>query len=545
MAQSKPIWLVFILICFSTSNSLFAADIELPLNAPALSGTVAGGTDTLGDPQYFIVLPENATVTALKIDLNSTLHTNNIDLYVRVGERVIPTGGGEFTFDFRSIVLDFGAGIESVTITSPTGGRIYIGIINREAFDVDFTLTATATSNLDGFDVELRSGVPISDTISFAEFFGSGNGRQYFIDVPVDAAGLRVILEPDDPNLNFDLYTRFNQRIVISRATGFQIDSVSLSGGAESLTLLPPQSGRYYIGVANMTPSKASFTLTTTVTNDPNGFDVELKSGISVSGTVLDPSPAGLALLGPLLKSQYFIEVPAGAERLSVELKPSSFDVDLNLYLRRGVRVAPSTSRRALADFGSSTPATGFESIAVNTPPAGRYYIGIENYQLATFQFRTDARFRNDLNEGRLPADLRQEFEANGISLSPTTIVSVEERNNWWQIIDANRPEEGYDIRNAGTELNISFFTFADVPFTLTATVHGIEPPPPHRPWDINKDGVVDIFDLVKVANQFGQQNAELEADVNGDGIVNLFDLVSVAANFGEQAEPQAPLRIK
>ena len=45
---------------------------------------------------------------------------------------------------------------------------------------------------------------------------------------------------------------------------------------------------------------------------------------------------------------------------------------------------------------------------------------------------------------------------------------------------------------------------------------------------DVNGDGVVNIQDLVIVANAFGKA----EPDVNGDGVVNIQDLVIVAQNF-------------
>ncbi len=47
-------------------------------------------------------------------------------------------------------------------------------------------------------------------------------------------------------------------------------------------------------------------------------------------------------------------------------------------------------------------------------------------------------------------------------------------------------------------------------------------------PADVNGDGVVNIQDLVIVANAFG----EAEPDVNGDGVVNIQDLVIVANAF-------------
>lgn len=45
---------------------------------------------------------------------------------------------------------------------------------------------------------------------------------------------------------------------------------------------------------------------------------------------------------------------------------------------------------------------------------------------------------------------------------------------------------------------------------------------------DVNDDGVVNIQDLVIVANALG----EAEPDINGDGIVNIQDLVIVANAF-------------
>ena len=53
----------------------------------------------------------------------------------------------------------------------------------------------------------------------------------------------------------------------------------------------------------------------------------------------------------------------------------------------------------------------------------------------------------------------------------------------------------------------------------------GLETPPT---VDVNGDSVVNIQDLVIVANAFG----EAEPDLNGDGVVNIQDLVIVANAF-------------
>lgn len=56
-------------------------------------------------------------------------------------------------------------------------------------------------------------------------------------------------------------------------------------------------------------------------------------------------------------------------------------------------------------------------------------------------------------------------------------------------------------------------------------------------PGDIDSNGVVDIYDIVIVAAQFGRPPPPItdpRADVNGDGVVDIFDIVKVAADFGE-----------
>ena len=60
---------------------------------------------------------------------------------------------------------------------------------------------------------------------------------------------------------------------------------------------------------------------------------------------------------------------------------------------------------------------------------------------------------------------------------------------------------------------------------------------------DVNRDGAVNILDLVLVASGLGNENRNSLADVNGDGVVNIQDLVQVAIKLDAAAAAPSPIR--
>ena len=59
---------------------------------------------------------------------------------------------------------------------------------------------------------------------------------------------------------------------------------------------------------------------------------------------------------------------------------------------------------------------------------------------------------------------------------------------------------------------------------------------------DVNRDGQVNILDMVLVARHFGKTvPADSEIDMNGDGVINIQDLIIVASNLGESTVSAAP----
>ena len=56
-------------------------------------------------------------------------------------------------------------------------------------------------------------------------------------------------------------------------------------------------------------------------------------------------------------------------------------------------------------------------------------------------------------------------------------------------------------------------------------------------PTDLNGDGIVNVLDLILVAQHFGTT----KSDINGDGTTNILDLILVAQHLGEASTPAAP----
>ncbi|MCD6474077.1 MAG: hypothetical protein J7K47_04135, partial [Thermoplasmata archaeon] len=58
------------------------------------------------------------------------------------------------------------------------------------------------------------------------------------------------------------------------------------------------------------------------------------------------------------------------------------------------------------------------------------------------------------------------------------------------------------------------------------------------HPWDVNRDDIINILDLIIIGQHFGshegEENYAKEADLNNDGMINILDLIIVAMHFGE-----------
>ena len=138
-------------------------------------------------------------------------------------------------------------------------------------------------------------------------------------------------------------------------------------------------------------------------------------------------------------------------------------------------------------------------------------------------------------------------WDANlGQPISPTAqpyqgipSLYIREFTNGWAVYNRSGQAQAITLRSSVTSVSDRGSTAASITHLLPDLDGEIYLKTKH-PADVNGDGVVNILDLVQVANGFGKNTP----DVNGDGVVNILDLVSVAGMFGQTAAaPSAHLQ--
>ena len=171
------------------------------------------------------------------------------------------------------------------------------------------------------------------------------------------------------------------------------------------------------------------------------------------------------------------------------------------------------------------------------------FYIDIvRGENVAGYQFALDfnpaaLRFDSIRNEDYLPGDIFAEIVPSVVLDNEVTFAatSLTEENN------GNGTLASITFVNISS--NSSILELSDVVLSDSTgavshpRVEGIARinPKTENPADINRDGVVNIQDLVLVASEFGLRG-ERATDVNDDDIVNIADLVLVGRAFGNAA---------
>lgn len=241
--------------------------IEAPQSAP---------DGILAPTQFRLRVPEGVTEVAIALQASGT---QDLDLYVRLGQRVALDGGRPVA-DYSA---EYPQGNESLVISSTSfpalqPGEYFIAVANFGPDVAGFTISVTVRTDT----VVLTSGIPASGSIPAPPSGGGVLGTiQYRIAVPERASQLKVELATMG-RADADLFVRFGQRITIESGRVMADYRAETSSGNESLTITPLSSpplrtGDYFIAVGNFGPGPANFTVTATVTVlPPNTPDIEV-----------------------------------------------------------------------------------------------------------------------------------------------------------------------------------------------------------------------------------------------------------------------------
>ena len=339
---------------------------------------------------------------------------------------------------------------------------------------------------------------------------------------------------------------------LLSEATGGRVTEERIA--TNDATLGKPIGSEVWI--ANILPS-----------TDRNNIGVMLDDGV-IYGTVSIYSPREQKTrmhvgndegLKVWLNGKLVYEVLSGKE---LELDFNDF---FPVTLRQGKNVllvavfSPSSETGAFFGFESGTEytvATGidyaFSEMPIHIGDTFSFDIRAENVSdLAGWQF--DIAFNPavlealDVSEGDfLKADGRTTFFQSGRIENPSGKISglrAARLTDGGVSGSGSLLQIGFEAKSGGeTEITLQNFKFgASTGEIIPAGPHTIHITVQERllTGDVNRDGDVDILDLILVAQQLGKRVAtDSPVDINGDGIVNIFDLTLVARGIGGAAAP-------
>jgi len=285
---------------------------------------------------YTIIVPSGQDT----LEITTWGGTGDADLYVKHGSK--PT---HFDYDARSESPD---NDETITISHPSAGVWYIVVEGHTDF-TDVTLKATYSAW--AFATRLEDEVPISGLSGLA-----GDRAWFVIDVPSGRAGIMFRISGGTGDC--DMYIKHG-----AKPTETDYDyRPSDNGNEESISIGNPAGGSWYV-LLKADDTYSGVTLLADYWGAHVPDVIYLTSGVPVTG-----------LAGGSGSEQFFaITTPAGATKLEIRMSGGTGDADL--YVKKGFLPAVDDYDFRPYKIGNN------ETVAINDPAAGTWYIMIRGYQ--------------------------------------------------------------------------------------------------------------------------------------------------------------------
>jgi len=310
------------------ASAAYAAETPLTNGVPLTGQSGAAASEKF----YRIDVPAGQD----DLEILTTGGTGDVDLYVRRG--ALPT---TTSYDYRPYKV---GNEETVAVSSPAAGTWYImlrGYADYAGVTVKATYSAAVTIT------NLANGVPVTG------LSGAAASEQFFkIDVPAGQLKLEIAMSGGTGDA--DLYVK---KGAMPTTSSYDYRPY-LIGSEESVTVDNPDAASWYI----MVRGYAAFSGLSLVATYTGGVGEELSNGVPVTG--ISGSQNG--------ERVFRINVPAGQTNLEIVSSGGTGDADL--YVKFGSK--PTTSSYDYRPFLAGND----ETVAVNNPTAGTWYIMLRGY---------------------------------------------------------------------------------------------------------------------------------------------------------------------
>ena len=456
------------------------------------------------------------TVVAVRLRFFGNID-ENATLTLTVGAEAI-VGGYDKPFTSQFPVTPVEESLEASTeapLTEATlhGSTITFTLTGRQFVDESYIGSAVTFSGIDGVTVEWGGVERVSDTVVTVRlrFFGNIDENATL----TLTVGAEAIVGGYDKPFTFQFPVTAVEES-LGASTEVPLTEATLDGSIITLTL----TGRRYAGVDDIR-NALSVSGIDGVTVAFGWFAVNRRSDTMAT--------VELTFSGNI-DADATLVLTVGAEAIGYN-KAFTFEFPVTAIQQSNATVNISPASVVSSDIG--------EPLTFNLNIKGGE--NIAGYQ-ATVSFNPTAlRPVNITNGDYLPMDafFMDKTFYREVRLAATTLAEASNGDGTL----ATLTFEVQDFKASTLTLSQLYLVDADGTRWKTFIENGEVTIPPELEnailGDINRDGVVNIQDLVIVNVRFGQRG-ENSADINGDDIVNIVDLVLVAGAFGNGAAAPA-----